>query len=189
MALADRQANRRFLTLLDILVAASTASKLVQCLCSVHHSVGKHHSDTWNLEPDRVLQGSWTTGRDATGKLLVPGASAWSYLTGFRRVGKLTQFSFRSPAFRTAVTSAGFGLTGIPKNTIHLDHHHLWDPNEFAVSCFRIIMYSIQAQHSHHVIQQVLNHLDTHNKSTPRVRAGIVQVLLETVAIAAKGSV
>lgn len=46
-----------------------------------------------------------------------------------------------------------------------------------------------QAQHSHHVIQQVLNHLDTHNKTTPRVRAGIVQVLLETVAIAAKGSV
>uniref|UniRef100_A0A8C8DXB5 EFR3 homolog A (S. cerevisiae) n=1 Tax=Oryzias sinensis TaxID=183150 RepID=A0A8C8DXB5_9TELE len=45
------------------------------------------------------------------------------------------------------------------------------------------------AQHSHHVIQQVLNHLDTNNKSTPRVRAGIVQVLLETVAIAAKGSV
>uniref|UniRef100_A0AAQ4Q7I3 Protein EFR3 homolog A n=1 Tax=Gasterosteus aculeatus aculeatus TaxID=481459 RepID=A0AAQ4Q7I3_GASAC len=71
----------------------------------------------------------------------------------------------------------------------HLDNHHLWDPNEFAVSCFRIIMYSIQAQHSHHVIQQVLNHLDTNNRNTPRVRAGIVQVLLETVAIAAKGSV
>lgn len=105
----------------------------------------------------------------------------------------------------------------------HLDNHHLWEPNEFAVSCFRIIMYSIQvrslslsrvesrqaavqlatlkdvvpllsvvvvqAQHSHHVIQQVLNHLDTHNRNTPRVRAGIVQVLLETVAIAAKGSV
>lgn len=47
----------------------------------------------------------------------------------------------------------------------------------------------VQAQHSHHVIQQVLNHLDTHNRNTPRVRAGIVQVLLETVAIAAKGSV
>lgn len=26
----------------------------------------------------------------------------------------------------------------------HLDHHRLWDPNEFAVSCFKIIMYSIQ---------------------------------------------
>lgn len=48
---------------------------------------------------------------------------------------------------------------------------------------------SVQAQHSHHVIQQVLNHLDTHNRNTPRARAGIVQVLLETVAIAAKGSV
>lgn len=47
----------------------------------------------------------------------------------------------------------------------------------------------LQAQHSHHVIQQVLNHLDTNNRNTPRVRAGIVQVLLETVAIAAKGSV
>lgn len=31
----------------------------------------------------------------------------------------------------------------------HLDNHHLWDPNEFAVSCFRIIMYSIQARHTH----------------------------------------
>ncbi|MBN3304324.1 EFR3A protein, partial [Amia calva] len=73
--------------------------------------------------------------------------------------------------------------------SLHLDNHHLWEPNEFAVSCFKIIMYSIQAQHSHHVIQQVLGHLDTHNKDTPRVRAGIVQVLLETVAIAAKGSI
>lgn len=28
----------------------------------------------------------------------------------------------------------------------HLDNHHLWEPNEFAVSCFRIIMYSIQVR-------------------------------------------
>ena len=34
-----------------------------------------------------------------------------------------------------------------------------------------------QAQHSHHVIQQVLDHLDTHGRNTPRVRAGIVQVV------------
>ncbi|XP_078143703.1 protein EFR3 homolog A-like [Centroberyx gerrardi] len=81
------------------------------------------------------------------------------------------------------------GVRGHGSTLRHLDNHRLWDPNEFAVSCFRIIMYSIQAQHSHHVIQQVLGHLDTHNKNTPRVRAGIVQVLLETVAIAAKGSV
>ncbi|XP_044150106.1 protein EFR3 homolog A isoform X2 [Bufo gargarizans] len=71
----------------------------------------------------------------------------------------------------------------------HLDHHKLWESNEFAVSCFKIIMYSIQAQYSHHVIQQILGHLDLHKKDSPRIRAGIVQVLLEAVAIAAKGSI
>ncbi|XP_015233823.1 PREDICTED: protein EFR3 homolog A isoform X2 [Cyprinodon variegatus] len=93
--------------------------------------------------------------------------------------------------FRELLGRAAYGnmKNAVRPVLVHLDHHHLWDPNEFAVSCFRIIMYSIQAQHSHHVIQQVLNHLDANNKSTPRVRAGIVQVLLETVAIAAKGSV
>ncbi|XP_078790544.1 protein EFR3 homolog A isoform X3 [Oryzias latipes] len=93
--------------------------------------------------------------------------------------------------FRELLGRAAYGNmnNAVRPVLVHLDNHHLWDPNDFAVSCFRIIMYSIQAQHSHHVIQQVLNHLDTNNKSTPRVRAGIVQVLLETVAIAAKGSV
>uniref|UniRef100_A0A7M4EWU9 Protein EFR3 homolog A n=1 Tax=Crocodylus porosus TaxID=8502 RepID=A0A7M4EWU9_CROPO len=71
----------------------------------------------------------------------------------------------------------------------HLDHHRLWDPNEFSVSCFKIIMYSIQAQYSHHVIQEILGHLDARKKDSPRVRAGIIQVLLEAVAIAAKGSI
>ncbi|XP_030218513.1 protein EFR3 homolog A isoform X2 [Gadus morhua] len=93
--------------------------------------------------------------------------------------------------FRELLGRAAYGNmnNAVRPVLVHLDNHHLWDPNEFAVSCFRIIMYSIQAQHSHHVIQQVLNHLDTHGRNTPRVRAGIVQVLLETVAIAAKGSV
>ncbi|XP_037313819.1 protein EFR3 homolog A isoform X3 [Pungitius pungitius] len=93
--------------------------------------------------------------------------------------------------FRELLGRAAYGNmnNAVRPVLVHLDNHHLWDPNEFAVSCFRIIMYSIQAQHSHHVIQQVLNHLDTNHRNTPRVRAGIVQVLLETVAIAAKGSV
>ncbi|KAM6456080.1 protein EFR3 homolog A isoform 1-T3 [Liasis olivaceus] len=71
----------------------------------------------------------------------------------------------------------------------HLGHHRLWDPNEFAVHCFKIIMYSIQAQYSHHVIQEILGHLDSCKRDSPRVRAGIIQVLLEAVAIAAKGSI
>uniref|UniRef100_A0A8C5MUU3 EFR3 homolog A n=1 Tax=Leptobrachium leishanense TaxID=445787 RepID=A0A8C5MUU3_9ANUR len=48
---------------------------------------------------------------------------------------------------------------------------------------------SFQAQYSHHVIQQILVHLDLHKRDSPRIRAGIVQVLLEAVAIAAKGSI
>uniref|UniRef100_A0A8C6VWD9 EFR3 homolog A (S. cerevisiae) n=1 Tax=Nothobranchius furzeri TaxID=105023 RepID=A0A8C6VWD9_NOTFU len=72
--------------------------------------------------------------------------------------------------FRELLGRAAYGNmnNAVRPVLVHLDNHGLWDPNEFAVSCFRIIMYSIQAQHSHHVIQQVL---------------------LETVAIAAKGSV
>ncbi|KAK0132830.1 Protein EFR3 A [Merluccius polli] len=100
--------------------------------------------------------------------------------------GVLAESCFRELLGRAAYGNMNHAVRPV---LVHLDNHHLWDPNEFAVSCFRIIMYSIQAQHSHHVIQQVLNHLDTHSRNTPRVRAGIVQVLLETVAIAAKGSV
>uniref|UniRef100_A0A8C1N421 Protein EFR3 homolog A n=1 Tax=Cyprinus carpio TaxID=7962 RepID=A0A8C1N421_CYPCA len=99
--------------------------------------------------------------------------------------------SLAESCFRELLGRAAYGNmnNAVHPVLVHLDNHHLWDPNDFAVSCFRIIMYSIQAQHSHHVIQQVLSHLDTHSKNTPRVRAGIVQVLLETVAIAAKGSI
>ncbi|XP_054670935.1 protein EFR3 homolog A isoform X6 [Grus americana] len=87
------------------------------------------------------------------------------------------------------VPSLLFNMQKIEDIDRHLDHHRLWDPNEFAVSCFKIIMYSIQAQYSHHVIQEILGHLDVRKRDSPRVRAGIIQVLLEAVAIAAKGSI
>ncbi|KAL2096956.1 hypothetical protein ACEWY4_006163 [Coilia grayii] len=108
-----------------------------------------------------------------------------------RASGEENPASLAESCFRELLGRAAYGNmnNAVRPVLVHLDNHHLWEPNEFAVSCFRIIMYSIQAQHSHHVIQQVLGHLDTHSKNTPRVRAGIVQVLLETVAIAAKGSV
>ncbi|XP_031435065.1 protein EFR3 homolog A isoform X3 [Clupea harengus] len=105
--------------------------------------------------------------------------------------GEENPASLAESCFRELLGRAAYGNmnNAVRPVLVHLDNHRLWDTNEFSVSCFRIIMYSIQAQHSHHVIQQVLGHLDTHSKNTPRVRAGIVQVLLETVAIAAKGSV
>ncbi|XP_077187391.1 protein EFR3 homolog B isoform X2 [Paroedura picta] len=72
---------------------------------------------------------------------------------------------------------------------IHLDNHSLWEPKTFAVRCFKIIMYSIQPQYSHLVIQQLLGHLDANSKSAASVRAGIVEVLSEAAVIAASGSV
>ncbi|NWI86517.1 EFR3B protein, partial [Pitta sordida] len=72
---------------------------------------------------------------------------------------------------------------------IHLDNHSLWEPKIFATGCFRIIMYSIQPQHSHLVIQQLLGHLDANSKSAATIRAGIVEVLSEAAVIAASGSV
>ncbi|XP_029452059.1 protein EFR3 homolog B isoform X2 [Rhinatrema bivittatum] len=71
----------------------------------------------------------------------------------------------------------------------HLDNHSLWEPKIFAILCFKIIMYSIQPQHSHLVIQQLLGHLDANSKSAAALRAGIVEVLSEAAVIAASGSV
>nr|XP_020839609.1 protein EFR3 homolog B isoform X3 [Phascolarctos cinereus] len=72
---------------------------------------------------------------------------------------------------------------------IHLDNHSLWEPKVFAIRCFKIIMYSVQPQHSHLVIQQLLSHLDANSRSAATVRAGIVEVLSEAAVIAATGSV
>lgn len=54
---------------------------------------------------------------------------------------------------------------------------------------FYVILLPCQSQHSHLVIQQLLGHLDANSKNSARVRAGIVEVLLEAAAIAASGSV
>ncbi|KAH0617354.1 hypothetical protein JD844_015412 [Phrynosoma platyrhinos] len=53
----------------------------------------------------------------------------------------------------------------------------------------QVVDHSCTAQYSHHVIQEILGHLDSCKRASPRVRAGIIQVLLEAVAIAAKGSI
>ncbi|OWK04133.1 EFR3A [Cervus elaphus hippelaphus] len=48
--------------------------------------------------------------------------------------------------FRELLGRASFGNMNNAVRPVfaHLDHHKLWDPNEFAVHCFKIIMYSIQ---------------------------------------------
>nr|XP_020445426.1 protein EFR3 homolog B isoform X4 [Monopterus albus] len=99
---------------------------------------------------------------------------------------ELTERCFRELLGRAAYGNIKNAVTPV---LMHLDNHSLWEGKTFAVCCFKIIMYSIQSQHSHLVIQQLLGHLDANSKSSATVRAGIVEVLLEAAAIAASGSV
>uniref|UniRef100_A0A8P4GER6 EFR3 homolog B n=1 Tax=Dicentrarchus labrax TaxID=13489 RepID=A0A8P4GER6_DICLA len=108
-----------------------------------------------------------------------------------------THTSSESPAeqtevcFRELLSRAAYGhiTNAIRPVLMHLDSHSLWEGRSFAVQCFQIIMYSIQSQHSHLVIQQLLGHLDANSKSPASVRAGIVEVLSEAAVIEATGSV
>ncbi|XP_051501308.1 protein EFR3 homolog B-like isoform X2 [Myxocyprinus asiaticus] len=99
---------------------------------------------------------------------------------------ELTERCFRELLGRAAYGNIKNAVTPV---LMHLDNHSLWEGKTFAVRCFKIIMYSIQSQHSHLVIQQLLGHLDGNSKGSATVRAGIVEVLLEAAAIAACGSV
>ncbi|XP_056150496.1 protein EFR3 homolog B isoform X2 [Lampris incognitus] len=99
---------------------------------------------------------------------------------------ELTERCFRELLGRAAYGNIKNAVTPV---LMHLDNHSLWEGKTFAVRCFKIIMYSIQSQHSHLVIQQLLSHLDANSKNSATVRAGIVEVLLEAAAIAASGSV
>nr|XP_046237771.1 protein EFR3 homolog B-like isoform X2 [Scatophagus argus] len=93
--------------------------------------------------------------------------------------------------FRELLGRAAYGHinNAIRPVLMHLDSHSLWEGRSFAVHCFQIIMYSIQSQHSHLVIQQLLGHLDANSRSPASVRAGIVEVLSEAAVIEATGSV
>nr|XP_046228607.1 protein EFR3 homolog B-like isoform X2 [Scatophagus argus] len=99
---------------------------------------------------------------------------------------ELTERCFRELLGRAAYGNIKNAVTPV---LMHLDNHSLWEGKTFAVRCFKIIMYSIQSQHSHLVMQQLLGHLDANSKNSATVRAGIVEVLLEAAAIAASGSV
>ncbi|XP_058605586.1 protein EFR3 homolog B isoform X5 [Onychostoma macrolepis] len=93
--------------------------------------------------------------------------------------------------FRELLGRAAYGniKNAVKPVLMHLDNHSLWESKTFAVRCFKIIMYSIQSQHSHLVIQQLLGHLDANSKNSARVRAGIVEVISEAAVIEASGSI
>ncbi|KAI1895675.1 hypothetical protein AGOR_G00108660 [Albula goreensis] len=99
---------------------------------------------------------------------------------------ELTERCFRELLGRAAYGNIKNAITPV---LMHLDNHSLWESKSFAVRCFKIIMYSIQTQHAHLVIQQLLGHLDANSKNSATVRAGIVEVLSEAAVIEASGSV
>lgn len=79
----------------------------------------------------------------------------------------------------------------------HLDNHGLWESSEsfeFAEDVFKIIMNSIQSQHSYAVVQILMSHLDEKSKSintesSAKVRIGIATVLSSVVSITASESI
>ena len=50
-------------------------------------------------------------------------------------------------------------------------------------------IYLLQAQYGYVVVQMLMIHLDDNNKKEPKIKASIVDVLSETVLIAAGGSI
>lgn len=82
----------------------------------------------------------------------------------------------------------------------HIDSHDLWrlgdnESDQFSIKIFKVIMYSIQTQHSYAVIQILMDHLDDvirandAEKGDQKVKIGIVSVLSSIIAIAAAESI
>ncbi|KAK7501482.1 hypothetical protein BaRGS_00007286 [Batillaria attramentaria] len=93
--------------------------------------------------------------------------------------------------FRDLICRASYGNIRsvlVPVLT-HLDNHKLWVPTDFAVRCFKIVMYSVQSQYGYLVIQLLLSHLDKHVKDDPQIKTSIITVLFEAVLISAGGSI
>ncbi|XP_078317338.1 protein EFR3 homolog B-like isoform X2 [Crassostrea virginica] len=93
--------------------------------------------------------------------------------------------------FRDLVCRASYGNVKSVLQPVlcHIDNHRLWVPNDFAIKCFKVIMYSVQQQYGYLVIQMVMSHLDRHTNSDPSIKASIIEVLYESVLISAGGSV
>nr|XP_002129458.1 protein EFR3 homolog B-like [Ciona intestinalis] len=72
----------------------------------------------------------------------------------------------------------------------HMDNHSLWGPkNGFAIKCFKVIMYSIQAQYSHVVVKMLLDHLDENTKEDDDIKASMLQVLCIIVPIPSSAAI
>ncbi|XP_028391452.1 protein EFR3 homolog B-like [Dendronephthya gigantea] len=99
--------------------------------------------------------------------------------------------SFAEAILHEIVSQASFGnvRAGIEPVLLHLDSAKLWFPSEFAIHCFKIILYSVQNQYSYLVIQMLLNHLNKHVNSSLEMKTNVVEVISTSVAIASAESI
>lgn len=90
---------------------------------------------------------------------------------------------------RELVSRASFGhIKDVLKPLLmHLDHHQLWIPYEFAIHTFRIVMLSIQPQYSYTVVETLMTHLD--QTTSAKTKTSLAVVLTKIIAIAAGESV
>jgi hypothetical protein len=93
--------------------------------------------------------------------------------------------------FRDLICRASFGNISsiIAPVLVHLDLHKLWEPNAFAIYCFKIVIYSVQAQYGYIVVQKLLNHLDECIQYEAKIKTNVVDVLTQTVVVSAGGSI
>lgn len=90
---------------------------------------------------------------------------------------------------RELVSRASFGhIKDVLKPLLnHLDHHQLWNPHEFAIHTFKIVMLSIQPQYSYTVVETLMSHLD--QTTSAATKTSLAVVLTKIIAIAAGESV
>lgn len=90
---------------------------------------------------------------------------------------------------RELVSRASFGhIKDVLKPLLmHLDHHKLWNPHEFAIHTFKIVMVSIQPQYSYTVVETLMTHLD--QTTSANTKTSLAVVLTKIIAIAAGESV
>ncbi|RDD41311.1 Protein EFR3-like protein B [Trichoplax sp. H2] len=100
--------------------------------------------------------------------------------------GKLAEFCLRELLARTNYANVKAVLTPL---LTHLDNCELWLPNAFAIQCFKLVLCSVQSQHSYVAIEVLLNHLNDISKHNPKIKTSLLEALGEAIAIAAGGAI
>ncbi|XP_077967467.1 protein EFR3 homolog A-like [Styela clava] len=87
---------------------------------------------------------------------------------------------------RELLSRAAYGNVGsaLRPALAHLDAHKKWNPvNTFAIKCFKVFMFAIQAQYTHVIVKMLLDHLDDQDIDQGKLKASMLEVLCAVVVI------